>query len=62
MERASDSLAYQWISDREFDIEKEIDSRHKAHVDEIIRHNWGEDCNPRGCARHSLFQDDMGEE
>ena len=59
----TDFLANQWLSDKEFETEKEIKKiQQTEHLNEIIRYNWGEDCNPRGCARHSLFQDDMGEE
>ena len=54
-------LTRQWIEDRQFELDKKV-KQYKEELNETVRHSRFEDCDPRGCARHSLFQDDMGEE
>ena len=54
-------IAIGWLEDREFELNMKM-NKHKDELNEIIRHSRIKDSDPRGCARHSLFQDDMGEE
>lgn len=54
-------IARQWIEDRQFELDKKV-KQYKEELNETVRYSRFEDCDPRGCARHSLFQDDMGEE
>lgn len=54
-------LTRQWIEDRQFELDKKV-KQYREELNETVRYSRFEDCDPRGCARHSLFQDDMGEE
>lgn len=54
-------LTRQWIEDKQFELDKKV-KQYREELNETVRYSRFEDCDTRGCARHSLFQDDMGEE
>ena len=54
-------LTRQWIEDKQFELDKKV-KQYREELNETVRYSRFKDCDPRGCARHSLFQDDMGEE
>ena len=59
---ANSNVDFSWIDDKIMELDSQIGNLNKTNNDEVIRHSRFEDCDPRGCARHSMFQDDMGEE